>query len=147
MVALDLRIAAVPSAALHQKTSVVRVGRVNVAFCGGVDIGFARRDFGLGPGISIGSGDWQSGATIPQHDDGWPRQNPPPFGGYPAYPYSGSPLLGPDPAPRPCPRMSTAAATSTGTIITCSWRAGGGQGYVGAWPGRRGLRARQIADL
>jgi len=101
--ALDLRVAAAPLAVLHQKAIVVRVGTVNVAFCGGVDLAFTRRDVGLGPGIPVGSGDWQSGGAIPRPGDGWPKQSPPPYGGYPAYPYAGSPLLAAGPGPQTLP--------------------------------------------
>ncbi|MHB1594242.1 MAG: phospholipase D-like domain-containing protein [Streptosporangiaceae bacterium] len=101
--ALDLRIAAAPLAALHQKAIVVRVGTVHAAFCGGVDLAFTRRDVGLGPDRAVGKGDWQSGEAIPRPADGWPRQDPPPAGGYPAYPYPGSPLLEPGAEPEQLP--------------------------------------------
>jgi phosphatidylserine/phosphatidylglycerophosphate/cardiolipin synthase-like enzyme len=91
--ALDLRIAAPWAAALHQKAIVVRVGAVHTAFCGGVDLAYTRRDFGRGPTAFIGVGDWESGSSTPLPADGWPQQDPPPFGGYPPYPYPGSPLL------------------------------------------------------
>lgn len=91
--ALDLRIGAPWAAALHQKAIVVRVGAVNAAFCGGVDLAYTRRDFGRSATAFTGTGDWQSGGTTPLPADGWPHQDPPPEGGYPAYPYPGSPLL------------------------------------------------------
>jgi phosphatidylserine/phosphatidylglycerophosphate/cardiolipin synthase-like enzyme len=91
--ALDLRIAAPFAAALHQKAIVVRVGGVNAALCGGVDLAYTRRDFGRSASAFIGTGDWQSGDSTPLPADGWPHQNPPPEGGYPLYPYPGSPLL------------------------------------------------------
>lgn len=87
MVALDLRISAAWTAALHQKMSAIRVGKVNVGFCGGVDLAFTRRDFGLTAGKSVGIGDWQSGDTAPLSGAGWPKQSPPPIGGYPDFPW------------------------------------------------------------
>jgi PLD-like domain len=53
----------------HQKMMVIRSPGVNVAFCGGVDLAFTRRDAPLDvnnftPETVLG-GDWQSGSGIP----------------------------------------------------------------------------------
>lgn len=90
VVALDLRTASNISASLHQKMIVIRVGQVNTAFCGGVDLAFTRRDHNLAGNLSVGDGDWQSGDTSPP-PSWWPNMA---GTDYPAYPYQGSPLEG-----------------------------------------------------
>jgi len=99
VVALDLRTAKPWVATLHQKMIAIRVGRVNTAYCGGVDLAFTRRDFGLAGTASIGKGDWQSGEMTPSTTDPWPKESPPPFGGYPKFPFepgNGAENVGPE---------------------------------------------------
>ena len=85
VVALDARVAEGSVAgAHHQKTIVIRgLGDNHVAFCGGVDLGFTRRDAPAAvPPVepAFYNGDWQSGAGIPvwikntaTPTDSWPR--------------------------------------------------------------------------
>ncbi|MEU5689955.1 hypothetical protein DEJ48_38885 [Streptomyces venezuelae] len=72
VVALDLRTADRLTASHHQKTMVIRSGATHLAFVGGVDFGFTRRD-AVAPGTSE-AGDWQAGAGMPDPQRGWPRQ-------------------------------------------------------------------------
>lgn len=81
IVGLDLRVtdlgAQLPTASHHQKMVVIRVGPVNVAYCGGVDWAFTRRDAPdaipylsdpadpTRPPPQFLGGDWQSGTGMP----------------------------------------------------------------------------------
>jgi phosphatidylserine/phosphatidylglycerophosphate/cardiolipin synthase-like enzyme len=70
VVALDLRIAeARVAGSHHQKMMVIRTPGLNVAFAGGVDLAFTRRD---APPLL---GDWQSGPNIPPAGTVWPQQD------------------------------------------------------------------------
>jgi phosphatidylserine/phosphatidylglycerophosphate/cardiolipin synthase-like enzyme len=79
IVALDARVADGSMAASHhQKTIVVRSLDTHVAFCGGVDLAFTRRDAPADPaGIDhthprFLQGDWQSGTNFPTPAPRWP---------------------------------------------------------------------------
>ncbi len=81
VVGLDMRVPLFFPQAVshHQKMMVIRVGNVNVAFCGGVDLAFTRRDApdALHPfdpaHPKFLAGDWQSGNGIPAPKPPWPR--------------------------------------------------------------------------
>lgn len=72
VVGMDLRVAESvrPSThqqpQLHEKLAIIRVGDIAEAHCGGVDLGFTRRD---APPMH---GDWQSGSEIPEPAHRWP---------------------------------------------------------------------------
>jgi phosphatidylserine/phosphatidylglycerophosphate/cardiolipin synthase-like enzyme len=75
VVALDMRVADahfLPTAgAHHQKAVVIRGARTSVAYVGGVDLAYTRRD------APLGQGDWQSATGIPNPAQGWPKASPP----------------------------------------------------------------------
>jgi phosphatidylserine/phosphatidylglycerophosphate/cardiolipin synthase-like enzyme len=72
IVALDMRTAdSTDAGAHHQKTLVIRGALTSVAYVGGVDFAFTRRD---APKLQ---GDWQSGDGVPAPSRGWPHQSGP----------------------------------------------------------------------
>lgn len=102
IVALDMRVASPITSTHHQKMMVIRVGDVNVAYCGGVDLAFTRRDtpdalhpYIYDPNATLDDllvlmesnppqflgGDWQSGKNVPQVFDvqdkthRWPKSS------------------------------------------------------------------------
>jgi phosphatidylserine/phosphatidylglycerophosphate/cardiolipin synthase-like enzyme len=83
LVALDARVGPGDQAgAHHQKFAVIRAPNVDVAFVGGVDLGFTRRDTprpvsGFKPTDppTFYGGDWESGDDIPDLKYSWPHDN------------------------------------------------------------------------
>jgi phosphatidylserine/phosphatidylglycerophosphate/cardiolipin synthase-like enzyme len=75
VVALDKRTADVLAPSHHQKLLVLRSPWANIAFAGGVDLAFTRRDDvdPAGANAPVLRGDWQSGTQIPR-PSGWPRE-------------------------------------------------------------------------
>ena len=79
VVALDARTAEKWSGSHHQKMMVIRSPQtpttpaMDVAFVGGVDLAYTRRS-NLDYALPVPSGDWQSGQTIPDPTQWWPRQ-------------------------------------------------------------------------
>lgn len=68
VVALDMRTADGRLAgSLHQKMMLVRTPTVDVAFAGGVDLAYTRRD------APQAAGDWQSGGAMPMPGPNWPH--------------------------------------------------------------------------
>jgi phosphatidylserine/phosphatidylglycerophosphate/cardiolipin synthase-like enzyme len=68
IVALDMRTAdSTKAGSHHQKAVVIRGAATSVAYVGGVDLAYTRRD---APGLQ---GDWQSGDGIPDPSRGWPH--------------------------------------------------------------------------
>lgn len=69
VVALDMRTADVVAPSHHQKQLVVRSPWRDVAFAGGVDLAYTRRD------APVLAGDWQSNSGMPKAAPAWPREN------------------------------------------------------------------------
>ena len=68
VVALDMRTAqARDSGSMHQKMMLVRTPTLDIAFAGGVDLAYTRRD------APLTYGDWQSGNNMPLPSPSWPR--------------------------------------------------------------------------
>lgn len=68
VVALDMRTAEGRTAgSLHQKMMLVRTPYQTVAFAGGVDLAYTRRD------APLTKGDWQSGDSMPHAGPNWPH--------------------------------------------------------------------------
>ena len=83
LVALDARIGPGNEAgAHHQKFIVIRVQGLDVAYVGGVDLAFTRRDapavtsgFNLSQPPQFNEGDWQSAGHMPATSAGWPHDS------------------------------------------------------------------------